>query len=277
MAATRVFDLRAGDKHHFQPRKVDWTPKMRARETLRWLAQEPAIATMVFVSVLAGTAQIVAQTLAPRYVAAALGVDPTNAVYVFAPSSLGLAAALYAMPRLVRAWGERNTTLLGFTALTLSLLALGAIRGGAGGRPIQSRAPAIAGGPRAEREAADGGVAGDPAGFRRLAFDDGGADVPEPARAAPLPGPRLRAQEHDQTRDGDHPADHAGSAAEVWCREGADCGTVLAAGGGLRADQLSRHYGGHSPRRGLDVLATYWEEPADAAPAGVAPASAAGV
>jgi hypothetical protein len=29
--------------------------------------------------------------------------------------------------------------------------------------------------------------------------------------------------------------------------------------------QLSRHYGGHTPRRGLDVLASYWEEPLDLA------------
>jgi hypothetical protein len=34
---------------------------------------------------------------------------------------------------------------------------------------------------------------------------------------------------------------------------------LLAAAYGLI--QLSRHFGGHAPRRGLEVLSTYWEEP----------------
>jgi MFS family permease len=83
---------------------------------------------MIAVAVVAGTAQIVVQTLAPRYVAVVLNVDPADAVYVFAPSAAGLTLALAATPRLVRARGERMTALIGFVFVTISLILLGTVR-----------------------------------------------------------------------------------------------------------------------------------------------------
>jgi MFS-type transporter involved in bile tolerance (Atg22 family) len=76
--------------------------------------------------VLAGTANIVLQTLAPRYVSAALDVDPADAVYVFAPSAVGLVTALAATPWLIRRFRERIIALTGFviTAGALCLLGL---------------------------------------------------------------------------------------------------------------------------------------------------------
>src|SRR5581483_10292136 len=76
--------------------RFDWRrrPRLDVRGTLRWLAHERAVATMMFVAVLAGTASIVVQTLAPRYVSAVLGVDPADAVYVFGPSAIALLVAL---------------------------------------------------------------------------------------------------------------------------------------------------------------------------------------
>jgi MFS family permease len=80
---------------------------------------------MMVVAVLAGTANIVLQTLAPRYVASELGVDPADAVYVFAPSAAGLALALAAAPRLIRRHGERLVAIVGFTVVATSLVTLG--------------------------------------------------------------------------------------------------------------------------------------------------------
>jgi MFS transporter len=267
MAATRVIDLPAGDKHRFRPLSVDWTPKVRARETVRWLASEPAIATMVFVSVLAGTAQIVVQTLGPRYVHAALGVDASNAVYVFAPSAAGLAAALLVLPRLVRTWGERNTTLLGFVVVTLTLLALGS---------IEVIAPVV-----------------DPFNpARLLSFAD--LDLSAKLRTASVLAIPLgfgvslsttavqtylnrRVPHHLQGRafalkstikhaTAIIPLTALGLASERFGVEKvllAAPFVLLAAAYGLI--QLSRQFGGHSPRRGLDVLASYWEEPSELA------------
>ena len=55
---------------------------------------------------LAGTANVVLQTLAPRYVQSVLGLDPADAVYVFAPSTIGLGLAIVVTPTLIRRLGE---------------------------------------------------------------------------------------------------------------------------------------------------------------------------
>jgi MFS family permease len=80
---------------------------------------------MMVVAVLAGTANIVVQVLAPRYVSAVVGVDPADSVYVFAPSALGLGLALLAAPRLIRRFGERIVALAGFVLVGGSLTLLG--------------------------------------------------------------------------------------------------------------------------------------------------------
>ena len=125
LAASRVFDLPTGEPE----RKLDLRsrPQVNVRATVRWLAHERAVATMIFVAVLAGTASIVVQTLAPRYVQSVLGVDPADAVYVFAPTSFGLLVALFLTPPLVRWFGERPVALAGFVITTLVLFALGIV------------------------------------------------------------------------------------------------------------------------------------------------------
>jgi MFS family permease len=124
LAATRVFDLSTADTR----RTVSWwRPNVRLRSAVQWLIHERAVATMMVVGVLAGTANIVLQVLAPRYVSAELGVDPADAVYVFAPSAVGLAIALVATPILIRERGERIVALGGFAIVAASLCTLGFI------------------------------------------------------------------------------------------------------------------------------------------------------
>lgn len=124
LAGTRVFDLPTDET----PRAIDWRrPRINVAETVRWLVRQPAVTTMVIVGVVSGTANIVLQTLAPRYVVSALHVDPSNAVYVFAPSAVGLIVALTAAPSLMRRWGERLTALSGFVITALALFGLGIV------------------------------------------------------------------------------------------------------------------------------------------------------
>jgi MFS family permease len=125
LAASRVFDLPTGEPE----RKFDFRtrPQANVRTTMRWLGHERAVATMMFVAVLAGTASIVVQTLGPRYVQSVLGVDAADSVYVFAPSSLGLVAAMALTPALIRRWGERSVALSGFFIVTSVLFGLGFI------------------------------------------------------------------------------------------------------------------------------------------------------
>ncbi len=128
LAASRVFDLPAhASDPKGSPELQRVLRKVSYRSTIRWFARQPAVATMVFVAVLAGTAQIVIQTLAPRYVQAVLLVDAADAVYVFAPSALGLALAVIVTPLLIRRYGERLVALLGFALVTAALCCFGLV------------------------------------------------------------------------------------------------------------------------------------------------------
>ena len=125
LAATRVYDLRTRET----PKRFNWRrpPQVKIRATIAWLLEQPAVGTMIIVAVLAGTANIVLQTLAPQYVSDVLDVDPADAVYVFGPSALGLGVALISSPMLIRNFGERSVALCGFVVLSMALVALGMI------------------------------------------------------------------------------------------------------------------------------------------------------
>jgi len=124
LAGTRVFDLPTSEL----PRRFHWRPpKVSVLLTVRWLARQPAVMTMVVVGVFSGTANIVIQTLAPRYVVAALHVDAANAVYVFASSAVGLTGALLLAPALMKRIGERLSSLAGFGITCGALVLLGLV------------------------------------------------------------------------------------------------------------------------------------------------------
>lgn len=103
-------------------------PAVRAGAMLRWLIDQPAVGTMILVGVLAGVSNVVLQTLAPQYVESVLGLDAANAVYVFAPSAVGLALSLVAAPPLIRWFGERSVALVGFLIAASVLVMLGLVQ-----------------------------------------------------------------------------------------------------------------------------------------------------
>jgi MFS family permease len=124
IAATRVLDLRTVH----QRTKLEWRrSNVNARTTIRWISHERAVATMIVVSVLAGTTNLVIQMLGPLYVQSVLHVDPADSVYVFAPTALGLVVALAVAPPLIRIRGERAVALAGFLISTTALFLLGLI------------------------------------------------------------------------------------------------------------------------------------------------------
>jgi len=128
LAASRVFDLplRGGPKRA----KVSYSlPHVSVRAAMQWLAAHPAVATMIVVAVVSGTANVMLQTLAPRYVQSVLDVDPADAAYVFAPSSIGLVLALVSAPSLMKIRGERLAALGGFLLTAIALFLLGVIGG----------------------------------------------------------------------------------------------------------------------------------------------------
>ncbi len=124
LAGSRVFDLATQEPE----RAIAWAiPKVRAIDTLRWLARQPAVTAMIAVGVVASTVNVVLQTLAPRYVVDVLHVDAANAVYVFGASAAGLALALAIAPGAMKRSGERLTALVGFLIAALALVLLGLV------------------------------------------------------------------------------------------------------------------------------------------------------
>jgi len=128
LAASRVFDLPLLGAP--KRAKVGYSlPHVSVRAAMQWLAAHPAVATMIVVAVVSGTANIMLQTLAPRYVQSVLDVDAADAAYVFAPSSVGLVLALVSAPSLMKIRGERLAALVGFFLTATSLFLLGIVGG----------------------------------------------------------------------------------------------------------------------------------------------------
>jgi len=124
LAASRVFILPRGEGR----RRATWAvPQVQVRGAVEWLARYPAVATMMVVAVVGGTANTVVQTLAPRYVVSVLHTDAADTAYVFAPSAAGLVLALVAAPSLMRAFGERMAALAGFFVAAACLMLLGLV------------------------------------------------------------------------------------------------------------------------------------------------------
>ncbi|MEC4688430.1 MAG: MFS transporter [Nitrospirota bacterium] len=124
LAASRVFDLPAGDK----PWKARLAlPEVRVRPALIWLVRHPAVATMIIVAVLAGTVNIVLVTLAPRYVVSVLDADAADTAYVFAPAAFGVVVALVTAPSIMMLRGERVAALAGLAVGTAGLFSLGLV------------------------------------------------------------------------------------------------------------------------------------------------------
>lgn len=125
LAASRITELPPSNE---RVRQIDWDNSGIGWGTaLRWLLDNRAVATMILVAVLSGVSNTILQTLAPRYVQSAIGVDPADSVYVFAPSSLGMLAAMAFGPPLIRVIGERVTALLGFALTATALFLLGTL------------------------------------------------------------------------------------------------------------------------------------------------------
>ena len=122
LAASRVFDLPVGDA-----RRRFRLPRAPYLAAARWLGRHPAVATMIAVSVMAGTVNVVLVSLGPYYVQSVLHSDATNTAYVFAPSAIGVVAALLAAPWLMTRLGERLSSLVALLLASGSLFLLGAV------------------------------------------------------------------------------------------------------------------------------------------------------
>src|SRR5438046_8699147 len=80
---------------------------------------------MIIFATLAGTVNIVLQSLAPRYVEEVLNADAADTAYVFAPSALGIVAGLTAAPTVIRFVGERLSAIVRLVTAAACVFLLG--------------------------------------------------------------------------------------------------------------------------------------------------------
>jgi hypothetical protein len=264
LAASRVFDLPSNEPEPspaIGPRF--FVRKVSIRSTLAWVADRPAVATMIFVAVVAGTAQIVIQTLAPRYVQSVLRVDAANAVYVFAPSALGLGVALIAMPRLIRTIGERSTALLGFVLLCTTLVSFGLVdRLGFldAVNPLKALSVATLDVNQRLRTASLLAV---PLGFALSLTATSVQTYINRRVPHSHQGRTFAIQSSLKNGVAVIPLATLGAASEAFGVQNVLVASPLVLLAlGVALIQLSRYFGDHAPRGRLEELASYWEEPA---------------
>ena len=102
-------------------------PQVSTRAVVEWLLSERAVLLMLVLAALASTVNVVLGILGPQYVDEVLGVDPANALYVFAPAPIGLLVALGVAPIAIRIFGERPVAIFGFALVAVVMMALGLI------------------------------------------------------------------------------------------------------------------------------------------------------
>jgi hypothetical protein len=128
LSASRVLAFRHHEPDRDPPPAGE--PAARIASTgaaLRWLVDEPAAFWMLMLAAMASTVNVVLAVLAPQYVLDVLGVDPANALYVFAPASAAVVAGLLLAPPAIALWGERALATVGFALVALAMVALGLV------------------------------------------------------------------------------------------------------------------------------------------------------
>jgi MFS family permease len=272
LAASRVFDLPPhSSESEMRLRLKHFQHRIGARATIEWLARQPAVATMVFVAVVAGTANVVIQTLAPRYVQVALHVDPADAVYVFAPSAAGLVLALLSTPYLIRTRGERSTALIGFVIFTAALSSLGLVGPLTFLDPLSPLQLLSLFGVELSERLRTAAILALPLGYG-MALTTTSVNT-YINRRVPLThqGRAFALQSTLKNGSAIIPLTTLGAAAGVFGVEGVLVASpFLLLALAVALIQLSRRFGGHAPRGRLDVLSSFWEEPPRAG-AGAAP------
>lgn len=98
------------------------------RVALEYLVSQPGVLWMLLLAAMASTVNVVLGVLGPQYVHSVLDVDPSNAVYVFAPAPIGLLAALALAPMLINSIGERLVAAVGFGLVAVAGTALGLVQ-----------------------------------------------------------------------------------------------------------------------------------------------------
>lgn len=116
-------DVRKGGRESLDAARRQFS----TRVALQYLLGQPGILWMLLLAAMASTVNVVLGVLGPQYVQSVLHVDPSNAVYVFAPAPIGLVVALVLAPLLIDSLGERVIAAVGFGLVAVAGTGLGVV------------------------------------------------------------------------------------------------------------------------------------------------------
>jgi predicted MFS family arabinose efflux permease len=133
LSAIRIYRLPAQEKRGRKEqtkslREVDWRPRaLSLRYNAEWIMANRPVASMMLVGGLSGALYQGINTLFPVYVREVLHADPTNSIYIFAPSGVGYLIGALGSPYFIRWFGERRVAVGSLALMAIGMVLLGFI------------------------------------------------------------------------------------------------------------------------------------------------------
>jgi MFS family permease len=134
LSAIRIYKLPTSEKRGRLKeqtkslREVDWRPRaLSLRYNAEWIMANRPVASMLLVGGLSGALYQGINTLFPVYVREVLHADPTNSIYIFAPSGVGYLIGAFGSPYFIRWLGERRVAVWSLVLMAIGMVLLGFI------------------------------------------------------------------------------------------------------------------------------------------------------
>ncbi len=110
-------------------RDLDWRPRaLSLQYNAEWIMANRPIGSMLLVGGLSTALYQGINTLFPVYVREVLHADPTNSIYIFAPSGVGYLIGAFGSPFFIRWFGERRIAVGSLVLMAAGMVMLGFIQ-----------------------------------------------------------------------------------------------------------------------------------------------------
>jgi predicted MFS family arabinose efflux permease len=133
LSAIRIYKLPASERRGRKEqtkslREVDWRPRaLSLKYNADWIMANRPVASMLLVGGLSAALYQGINTLFPVYVREVLHADPTNSIYIFAPSGVGYLIGMTGSPFFIRWLGERRVAIWSLVLMAIGMVLLGFI------------------------------------------------------------------------------------------------------------------------------------------------------
>ena len=131
IGAVRAFKLPNAEKAmsvDTAVQSVDWKPQaLSIRFNAKWVYEHRPVASMMLIGGMCVALFEGFNSLIPLYIVDVLHSDPANAIYIFAPASIGYIIGAVWGPALMHKFGERRLALISLSCMIFGLMCFGLI------------------------------------------------------------------------------------------------------------------------------------------------------